>query len=731
MIQVLPQPVPHALFGATISNPAFVLLTDAACCLSVTSGGTLLTYVTDNQNGFGTGVSYYSSVDGSSAGSCCGDQAPYGIDVIPGSGLAGRMIFSETSGSVINSYYPDGGFAATVAPAGSSDGQVLTPRGIAVLPDQPGGDNTDTIYVAEHGNSRIQVFVNTPPPTNQAPVAISESIITDEDIAKSIKLNATDADNDALTYSILSSGSTQGGRLENLSTSDGYITYRPPSNYNGPDSFDFQVNDGTDNSNVATIDVTVNPVNDAPVAKDDKYSIFQDSGPTTLAVGQNDSDVELDAFSNSLCIDSVSDPVIGSVGIAQACGGNLMTLRYTPEPGFVGAVSFTYNITDNESPPLFDTAMVTVNVLDNVPPTPPVLRFPTHGGSINDNTPTFDWENSNDSSPVTYSLTVTGPGSVDVITEDNLNSSEFTATTPLADGGYDWRVTPRDSAGNGGSVGYSSVDNFGLDTVAPSSPIISDPANLTSTQNTWVVLSGTAEGPSGGFTGSPVVRIYDNVSGPAPIGNFSMDGSTFDAWSVNVTGLADAVHSFKATVTDKANNTSPSSAATIVTVQSADSTPPVAPALLSPANTSVTSDNTPTFDWSDVNDTSMPITYNLQVNDSSGATALSAISAADSSTFTPAQSASLPDGNYTWHVRAADNEGGGGWDTGNKGPFSSIFIFQVDTTSPEVVSVDPPHGATGVSLDSNVTATFDDAIDPGYLNMSTFRVFDNNTNSTC
>ena len=71
---VLPQPVPHALFGATISDPAFVLLTDAACCLSVTSGGTLLTYVTDNQNGFGTGVSYYSSVDGSSAGSCCGDQ---------------------------------------------------------------------------------------------------------------------------------------------------------------------------------------------------------------------------------------------------------------------------------------------------------------------------------------------------------------------------------------------------------------------------------------------------------------------------------------------------------------------------------------------------------------------------------------------------------------------------------------------------------------------------------
>ena len=48
----------------------------------------------------------------------------------------------------------------------------------------------------------IQVFVNTPPPTNQAPVAISQSIITNEDIVKPMELNATDADNDALTYSL-------------------------------------------------------------------------------------------------------------------------------------------------------------------------------------------------------------------------------------------------------------------------------------------------------------------------------------------------------------------------------------------------------------------------------------------------------------------------------------------------------------------------------------------------
>ena len=55
---------------------------------------------------------------------------------------------------------------ARVAEGGSGPGQVLSPRGVAAGPDQPGGDNTDTIYVAEHGNSRIQVLSNTPQAPN-------------------------------------------------------------------------------------------------------------------------------------------------------------------------------------------------------------------------------------------------------------------------------------------------------------------------------------------------------------------------------------------------------------------------------------------------------------------------------------------------------------------------------------------------------------------------------------
>ena len=44
-----------------------------------------------------------------------------------------------------------------------------------------------------------------------------------------------------------------------------YLTYTPTANYNGPDSFTFNANDGNLVSNVATVSITVSPVNDDPI----------------------------------------------------------------------------------------------------------------------------------------------------------------------------------------------------------------------------------------------------------------------------------------------------------------------------------------------------------------------------------------------------------------------------------------------------------------------------------
>src|SRR5439155_5590911 len=63
-------------------------------------------------------------------------------------------------------------------------------------------------------------------------------------------------------------------------SSDGSFTYTPAANYNGGDSFVYQVNDGTADSNLATVSLTITAVNDAPVATAESYTTAEDTALT-------------------------------------------------------------------------------------------------------------------------------------------------------------------------------------------------------------------------------------------------------------------------------------------------------------------------------------------------------------------------------------------------------------------------------------------------------------------
>ena len=76
--------------------------------------------------------------------------------------------------------------------------------------------------------------------------------------------NDTDVDGDTLTAVAASAGPAHGTLTLNA---DGSFTYTPAANYNGTDSFTYKANDGTADSNVATVTITVDAVNDAPVAR--------------------------------------------------------------------------------------------------------------------------------------------------------------------------------------------------------------------------------------------------------------------------------------------------------------------------------------------------------------------------------------------------------------------------------------------------------------------------------
>ena len=95
--------------------------------------------------------------------------------------------------------------------------------------------------------------------SNYAPVAQDGTYTLDEDTSITLALEAYDVDGDALNYVIVDNP-TNGM----VTVSGNTAHYMPNVNFNGIDSFQFQVNDGQANSNIATAVLMVNAVNDAP-----------------------------------------------------------------------------------------------------------------------------------------------------------------------------------------------------------------------------------------------------------------------------------------------------------------------------------------------------------------------------------------------------------------------------------------------------------------------------------
>ena len=156
--------------------------------------------------------------------------------------------------------------------------------------------------------------------------------------------NDTDAESDPLTAALVSDVSN--GML--TLNSDGSFTYTPDLNFNGADSFTYMANDGTADSNIATVSITIEPINDAPVANNDNITTQED---TAVAVTLTASDVDGDALTYSV----VSGPSNGSLS------GTVPNLTYTPNPNFNGADSFTYMANDGTADSGVATVSSTVN----------------------------------------------------------------------------------------------------------------------------------------------------------------------------------------------------------------------------------------------------------------------------------------------------------------------------------------------------------------------------------
>ena len=102
-------------------------------------------------------------------------------------------------------------------------------------------------------------------PANDAPVAVADAYTTTEDTplviaAPGLLENDSDIEGSPLTVELVSFVEN-GGIVIVL---DGAFTYTPNPDYHGSDAFTYRVNDGQLDSNIVTVTLTVNPVNDAP-----------------------------------------------------------------------------------------------------------------------------------------------------------------------------------------------------------------------------------------------------------------------------------------------------------------------------------------------------------------------------------------------------------------------------------------------------------------------------------
>lgn len=137
-----------------------------------------------------------------------------------------------------------------------------------------GTDNFTYQIIDEHSNTDNATVTITINPVNDAPVAYNVSVSTDEDTDKVITLSGSDVETVELTFTIVAQpshgtlGTTANatGTIGTPNTDTATVTYTPALNYNGTDNFTYQVNDGALNSDNATVTITINPVNDAPVA---------------------------------------------------------------------------------------------------------------------------------------------------------------------------------------------------------------------------------------------------------------------------------------------------------------------------------------------------------------------------------------------------------------------------------------------------------------------------------
>jgi len=345
----------------------------------------------------------------------------------------------------------------------------------------PGFEGADTIlWKVTDGKNESNVAVTTiivgNVAANNAPVAIDRTIAVTEDTPISVTVTCTDTNNDALFYQLLNKPQHGDYRWVPPNT----VVYTPTANFSGLDSFTFRAHDGRDPSNISTISLTVNAVNDAPVILTQPFSTTRNS---SAAVNLEASDAEGDSLTYTL----ITSSTYGSLS------GELPNLTYTPFPGFVGADSFQIKASDSHG--AFSTAVISAMVMpSNTAPLAQSASFTTTQDNVIAITLVG---NDADGDPLSYIL-VAQP------THGTLSGSDM-----------DWVYMP--SSGYIGADQFAFMTNDGM----ADSEVVTASINVVAAPNETTAFgivfedsnaNGQLDGEERGISGLQVVLTPDNLT---------------------------------------------------------------------------------------------------------------------------------------------------------------------------------------------------------------------------
>lgn len=330
--------------------------------------------------------------------------------------------------------------AIVTAPTAAMGAAVVSGGTITFTPAANFNGTATFTYRANDGalNSNTATITINVIGVNNAPVATNGAFTTNEDVPLTMTVLGTLVTDVDTATSGLSVIITQAPVNGTLTVNGASVVYTPNADFNGTDSFKFKGNDGLLDSNIATVTLTINPVNDAPsFVKGANIVVNEDAGPqtvtgwaTTISAGPANESTQILNFivTNSNSALFSAQPTVSATGV----------LTFTAAANASGAATVTVQIHDNGGvanggveTSVAQTFTITVNAVNDAPVANNLAITVVLGQSVSGQVLATDV----DSPVLTYSILA--PPATGTVTAFNPLTGAFTYTSSATNASAD------------------------------------------------------------------------------------------------------------------------------------------------------------------------------------------------------------------------------------------------------------------------------------------------------